>query len=485
MDLSRRAFTMAAALVLAGPAISATAKENGGSADDGFNVRHYAVDLSYRPDSDTLAGATTILGRATRRLPQFDLHFMLTVSSVVVNNEPATFSTGNGRLTITPKRPIEHGGELLVEVRYSDTPDTYPGGEEHGAGWKRTANGALAVFSSAWWYPTAFDVADKATRDLRVVVPTGLQVVANGTLRSGGPVPVPGGDQWTWRNEVPQPNLTALLAIGRYDLKISTVLGGKQLVTAYGTDLGPLDAPARASVERTPEIVAALSKWFGPYPFAALGGLVDTDYRTPVATATRPIYPGGFFEDGVNTSLVAHEMAHQWYGNGVYPTPNEQWLSEGFATYAEFLWSEREGQGTAAELAQSNYDLYPADHKAWKQAPVNPDPDNVLSFPIYERGALALQALRTRVGDDTFFRILRTWFAEQKTDEAATTAGFTAHAERVAGSGLDDVFRPWIYGTERPAVGPNGRLGKAKTMTKPKSFDTIDNNSTRFAAARH
>ncbi|MFB6982325.1 M1 family aminopeptidase [Streptomyces scopuliridis] len=357
MALSRRAFTMGAALVLIGPAISATAQENGGSADDGFNVRNYAVDLNYRPDSDTLAGTATILGRTTRRLPQFDLHFMLTVSSVVVNNEPATFSTENGKLTITPKRPIKQGAELLVEVRYSDTPGTYPGGGEHGAGWKRTANGALAVFSSAWWYPTAFDVADQATMDVRVVVPTGLKVVANGTLRSGGPVPVPGGDQWTWRNEVPQPSSTALLAIGQYDLEISTVLGGKQLVTAYGTDLGQLDAPARASVERTAEIVTALSKWFGPYPFTALGGLVDTQFRTPVATATRPIYYSGFFEDGANASVVAHEMAHQWYGNAVYPTRNEQWLSEGFATYTEFLWSEREGQGTAAELAQSSYDL--------------------------------------------------------------------------------------------------------------------------------
>lgn len=476
---------MGAALVLVGPAISATAQENGGSADDGFNVRNYAVDLNYRPDSDTLAGTATILGRTTRRLPQFDLHFMLTVSSVVVNNEPATFSTENGKLTITPKRPIKQGAELLVEVRYSDTPGTYPGGGEHGAGWKRTANGALAVFSSAWWYPTAFDVADQATMDVRVVVPTGLKVVANGTLRSGGPVPVPGGDQWTWRNEVPQPSSNALLAIGQYDLEISTVLGGKQLVTAYGTDLGPLDAPARASVERTAEIVTALSEWFGPYPFTALGGLVDTQFRTPVATATRPIYYSGFFEDGANASVVAHEMAHQWYGNAVYPTRNEQWLSEGFATYTEFLWSEREGQGTAAELAQSSYDLYPAGHAAWKQAPANPDPDNALSFPIYERGALALQALRTRVGDDTFFEILRTWVAEQKTDEAATTAGFTAHAERVAGSNLDDVFRPWIHGTERPAVGPNGQPDKAKTTAKPKSFDTIHNNCRLFAAARH
>lgn len=222
---------------------------------------------------------------------------VLAVSSVVVNNEPATFSTKNGTLTITPKWAIGQGGQLRAEVRSSDTPGRYPGGNEHGSGWKRTANGALAMFSSAWWYPIASDRADKATLGLKVVVPTGLEVVANGTL-SGGQLPVPGGDRWTWRNEVPQMAFLALLAIGQYDLKVSTGPGGKQLVTVYANDLGPLDAPARASAERTPDIVAGLSRWFGPYPFAALGGLVDKESPAPVGTATRPICSGKVFEDG-------------------------------------------------------------------------------------------------------------------------------------------------------------------------------------------
>ncbi|ALG09209.1 hypothetical protein [Kibdelosporangium phytohabitans] len=96
-------------------------------------------------------------------------------------------------------------------------------------------------------------------------------MVAGGTRPYGGPFPAPGGDHRIWRNEVAQPGALALLAIGRYDVKVSTGPGGGQVVTAYGTDLGPLDAPARAPVERTPEIVEARANWFGPCPYAGVG----------------------------------------------------------------------------------------------------------------------------------------------------------------------------------------------------------------------
>nr|WP_198151725.1 M1 family aminopeptidase [Kibdelosporangium sp. MJ126-NF4] len=477
--MSRRKVMAATAALLFVPMTKATAEERGAPADDGLNLRHHAVNLNYRPESDTLAGVTTIVGTATRKLSSFDLNFLLTVTSVSVNNEPAAFTSRNGKLTITPKKPI--AGDLLVVVRYRDTPGKYPGGVGRGWGWKRTPTGALAVAAAPSWYPTAFDQGDKATLDVSIVVPTGLQAVSNGALQYGGPLPVPGGDQWSWRGEVAQSSGLSLLAIGQYDLRTSTGPDGKQVVTAYGKDLGALDAPARASVERTPEIVLALSNWFGPYPYAALGGVVDKAFFNVVATTTRPIYDGDYFQGGANASMVAHENAHQWYGNAVNPV--DQWLSEGFASYAEFLWSELEGLGTATELAQYYYDQFPAGHEAWAQPPANPDPESNLAFPIYTRGALALQALRTKVGDETFVRILRTWVTDQKT-EAATTAEFVEHAERVAGTGLTDVFQPWIYAAERPAVGPNGPA-VARYAAKPKSYDTITGNRDRLASSQH
>ncbi|WP_328609411.1 M1 family metallopeptidase [Amycolatopsis sp. NBC_00345] len=473
------------AVVLVASTTSATAAEAVPRADDGLDVSHYSVNLDYRPDSDTLAGVTTILGTATQALSRFELRFLLDVSSISVNNEPAAFTTKDGKLTVTPKKPVASGGDLIVVVRYHDNPGKHPGGDGQGWGWLRTPTGAVAVESAAWWYPSAVDEADQATLDLTAVVPTGVEVISNGALQYGGPVPAPRGDQWSWRGERPQPSASALLAIGQYDVKTGTAPDGQPVVTAYSTDLGALDAPARASVERTPEIVQALSEWFGPYPYRAEGGLVDSKFFNVVATATRPIYAGSYFQGGANASMVAHENAHQWYGNAVHPIDlTTTWLAEGFATYAEFLWSEREGLGTAAELAQYYYDQHPADDPVWRQPPTNPDPASNAAFPVYTRGALALQALRSKVGDPVFFRIMSDWAAEQKPDTAPTTAAFVELAERVSGLDLSGLFQAWLYAPERPGTGPDGPA-VARLAAKPKSCDTITANGERLASTRH
>ncbi|WP_165956543.1 M1 family metallopeptidase [Kribbella antibiotica] len=489
MQISRRTFSLATVLALAGgslgylPPVPAVAAE---IADGGFEVSHYGVNLRYQLAPEVLSGTTTILGRATRTLPTFDLHFLLTVSSVSVNNEPAAFTSKDGILKVTPKRSIEEGDDLVVVVRYRDNPSDRTGDGSGGWGWKRTPTGVVSVGSPEWWFPTAFDPADRATQSVVIVVPKGLQALSNGELPwYGGPEPAPGGDKWSWTNNVPQAVGVTLLAIGRYELTTSTGPDGRPFTRAYGADLGDLRTPARLSVERTPEIVAELSKWFGPYPFKAYGGLVDSTFASVVATATRPTYTAGVFAGGANSSVVAHEMTHQWYGLQVHTVgPDTQWLSEGFATYAEFLWSEIEGLGTAAEVAQFSFDRHPADDPVWQSPPSHPDPESHSAFPIYTRGALTLQALRTKVGDDKFFTILRDWVTRQKTDEAATTAQFVALAEEISGQDLDALFQAWIHAAERPATGPNGAF-TAQRSAKPKSYEQITANSHLFATTGH
>nr|AHE14829.1 aminopeptidase N domain protein [uncultured bacterium] len=105
-----------------------------------------------------------------------------------------------------------------------------------------------------------------------------------------------------------------------------------------------------------------------------------------------------------------------------------------------------------------------------------------MAFPVYTRGALALHALRTAVGDDTFFRIMRTWPDAQETDGAPTTADFVAHAERISGADLDALFQAWVFAGERPATGPNG-LAAAKA--EPKSHQQITANSRLLAQEAH
>jgi aminopeptidase N len=314
-------------------------------------------------------------------------------------------------------------------------------------------------------------------------VPPGVEALSNGVLVNRQPAPHD-WVRWNWRSVRPQAPYLTFLAIGQYEVRQQTAPNGQPLITAYGDDLGDSGPAARASVERTPEILEAESQWFGPYPFEAQGGVVDTGLGFALENQTRPVYDAAFFRAGANTSVIAHENAHQWFGDSVSVNDwKEIWLNEGFATYAEYLWSDYQGEGTPAEIAQYTYDGIPADDEFWQVLPGDPGEQNQFDNAVYDRGGLTLQALRTAVGDDAFFQILRTW-TQQHRNSTATTAEFIALAERISGQQLDDLFTTWLYTKGKPSVGPNGATAAARVATaKPRSYDQIQETHRLLAKA--
>ncbi len=205
---------------------------------------------------------------------------------------------------------------------------------------------------------------------------------------------------------------------------------------------------------RQPEIISFLSGFFGRYPFSAGGGIVDDLQGLGFAleNQTRPIYSRDFFSDPIGAQfVVVHELAHQWIGDNVRLARwQDIWLNEGFATYAEWLWGEREGFGTA----QDNFDFYtsaiPDDDPFWTVTIGDPGPDLLFDGSVYVRGALTLQALRLTVGDGDFFKILRTW-AKRQAGNAVVTAQFIELAEKISGQDLDALFDTWLYTPAKPA----------------------------------
>lgn len=483
-----------AALLFASPAAAAVGAPGAPGVGDsyypldgngGYDVSHYDIRLSYVPSSDLLSGTTTILARATQDLSSFNLDFLLKVSSVRVNNVPADYRTVGGELTVTPRAVLPAGTDLTVVVRYSDTPAPY---RLYGyAGWQKTATGALGVNEpqiAPWWYPSNDHPRDKATFDVSIAVPSDVEALSNGVLVSKQQV-VPNQVRWNWRSVRPQAPYLTFLAIGQYEVRQATAPNGQTFITAYGDDLGGNGPAARASVERTPEILEAESEWFGPYPFEAQGGVVDSALGFALENQTRPVYDGRFFRGGTNTSVVAHENAHQWFGDSVSVDDwKEIWLNEGFATYAEYLWSDYQGEGTPAELAQFTYDSIPADDPFWQVLPGDPGEPNQFDDAVYDRGGMTVQALRAAVGDDAFFEILHSWTAQQRYS-TGTTDEFIALAEKISGQQLDDLFTTWLYTPGKPAVGPNGTAAAATraVTVKPKSFDEIQETHRMLAAA--
>ena len=445
----------------------------------GYDVDHYNVRVRYWPSTDRLTGTTTILAHSTQELSRFNLDFALDVSSVRVNNRAAAFSReGSHELVVTPARSVPKGGDLTVVVQYSGIPSTVV--VNGFTGWGRTPDGALAVNepeSAWWWFPSNDHPTDKATFDVSVLAPDDVQVISNGSLTSGPTPELNGWNRWYWRSVKPQATYLAYLAIGKYDIETDTAADGSPIVNAFSQSLGEFDGAARASVNRTSEILDVESEYFGPYPFEARGGVVAPPGELGFAleTQTRPVYDGRFWRRGGNTYVVAHENAHQWFGDSVSVAEWKNiWLNEGFASYAEWLWSEHEGEGTTQELFDFTYASYPADDPFWQVLPGDPGADRVFDGAVYDRGALTLGALRTEIGDDDFFELLRTWTQAHKYGNA-TTAQFIALAEQISGKQLDDLFTTWLFTPGRPELptASQSRLSAKAVPAEPRSWEQI------------
>jgi aminopeptidase N len=126
-------------------------------------------------------------------------------------------------------------------------------------------------------------------------------------------------------------------------------------------------------------------------------------------------------------------------------------LNEGFATYAEWLWSEHEGLGTAQENFDLFYSLVPPDNPFWSVVIGDPGAEQIFNQAVYWRGGMTLHQLRLATGDDHFFRLLRTW-ARSHAGGNGTTAQFIALAERISGQNLDALFQTWLYTPTKPEV---------------------------------
>ncbi len=228
---------------------------------------------------------------------------------------------------------------------------------------------------------------------------------------------------------------------------------------------------ARASLDRQGEIIDFLERWAGPYPFSSGGGIVDDIQGLGFAleNQTRPIYAPDFFTDSVSgDSVVVHEIAHQWYGDSLAVRRwRHIWLNEGFATYAEWVWSEREGLGTAQQIFDFFHrDVFPEGDPFWELRIGDPGPDNLFNFAVYARGAMTLHQLRLLIGDRAFATTVRRWARENR-NGLVTTPEFIALAEQVSGRQLDRFFRRWLFTPTRPAVAPAMRSRAAGAASTP------------------
>ena len=417
----------------------------------GIDVASYAIANRYALATGRLRGRTTIELTATSDLSSFSLDFLLRVSKVSVDGVAADFAKTDGghELRITPAAPLAAGTSHTVVVTYADSPAKYSyAGENNWLASKREVVTMNEPHMAPWWFPANDHPLDKAIVDVKVRVPRGREVISNGELK--GTKTRKGSTTWHWRADEPMVPYLAFFAAGDFTIERGTHRGLPWLV-AVSEGLSESDQrDSMRLMRKTPRVVAGLEKDLGDYPFSVVGGITTSlNPGFALENQTRPTYPA---VGGSYTSLVVHELAHQWFGDDIAVQGwRDIWLNEGFATFMEWRWTETHGGRSAAALLENYYDNVAASSDFWEVVVADPGAAKIFDSAIYGRGAMTLQALRNRVGDRAFWTILRTWIREQRGGNGASEE-FEELAARVSGQDLGSFFTAWLRTPAKPAA---------------------------------
>jgi len=421
------------------------------SGNGGYRAEHYDLALDYRVATNRLNATAIITARSLTPLDRFSLDCAgLSVDKVTVNGIPARKISHTARkLTVTVASTLAAGDRFEIMVRYRGAP--HPLRSAWGeVGWEELDDGVLVSgqpCGAQTWFPCNDHPSNKASYHISVSCESGYTVVSNGTLVSQSARS--GRTTWTYDVHEPMATYLASVSIGRYrrrDLAASPVAQSLFF---------PADMSREVAVDfgRLGDMLTFFGEKFGPYPFSAYSVVVtDDELEIPLEAHGLAVF-GRNHADGLHGSdrLIAHELAHQWYGNSLTVSSwQDIWLQEGFACYAEWLWEEQRGGRTAHQSAQAFRDelnTLPKDLVVG-----DPGAHGMFDDRVYKRGALALHAIRRSLGDDAFFAALAA-YTQAFRHGHVTTAGFVAFFAQHSGSRAIGTFVDrWIMQAALPSL---------------------------------
>jgi aminopeptidase N len=420
-----------------------------GHGDAGYSARQYDLRLTYRPSTNRLDARAVIEATARQELDRFTLDLVgLSVSKVLVDGRPPRkYTHRDNKLIVDLARPIADSQTFSVSVAYAGHPEPVRSrwGE---VGWEELREGSLVAgqpTGAPSWFPCNDHPANKARYRIAVTTDSPFAVVANGTLieqRSRA-------STTTWVYESPQPmaSYLATVQIGHYVSRRSDELSPTIRVTAPAR----LSAHAAADFSAQRGMMTLFEELFGPYPFDDYSVVVTDDaLEIPIEAQGLSIFGSNHVNGrGAYERLVAHELAHQWFGNSLTVLRwRDIWLHEGFACYAEWLWSERSGGPSAQSCAERYW-------KRLKAAPedlllADPGPDLMFDDRLYKRGALTLHVVRQSLGDSGFFDLLRDWVVQHE-HGSVTTEQFVEHV-KAADAATAELVAPWLFSRPMPRL---------------------------------
>jgi aminopeptidase N len=418
----------------------------------GFDVQKYEITLSINDQSHVITGnvLATVLAEQSLSSLQYELR-SLTVSSVLVNGSPAAYTHTNGVITISLNIPA--GQTFTTQVFYSGVPQLTS--DIYHIGMIFSANTVFTISdpdAARQWWPCYDHPWDKALVDLHITMRSDWKVAANG-LRDGITDHGNGSSTTHWLGQHPMTTYLVCVTAGPY-VEIPQTAGTLPIQNFV---MQNQYNNALIDFQHLPDMIQYFSPVFGPYPFEKYGQTVVSmstygamEHQTMTTLGNYIITGNGIYE-----VVIAHELAHQWYGNAVsFLTFKDVWLSEGFATYSEHLWTDKRfGWDSACAYVGSSYHQYYNnwENSAGPQTIYNPSFNNYFAPPSYEKAASVLHMLRLKIGNANFFALLNQWFTAHMHGNVITSE-FQALAEQISGQDLDQFFNQWIFGSGIPSL---------------------------------
>jgi aminopeptidase N len=427
----------------------------------GIDAINYTFRLTLRDDTDEIAGEATIeLRFISDGVTGFELDFAtsasgkgMVVSAVTSHGAPAKYEHKDNRLRVSLESPARAGQRREFTVTYHGIPRA-------GLRIGKNRRHERTFTSENWpdkareWLPMVDHPYDKATSEFIVTAPARYQVVANGLLQEERDLG--DGRRLThWKEAVPIASWLNAIGVAQFASHHAGLVKGVPLEAwVYHEDRDPvvnaLEGPARRVIEFYCEHI-------GPFPYEKLANVQAAGLNGGTEHASAIFYGERSVFGRDVTGLVAHEIAHQWFGDSVTERDwDDVWLSEGFATYFTLLFTEHDRGRDAfvAGLKQSRDAVFVIERRNQGLAVIHDnlsDTRRVLNGLVYQKGGWALHMLRHQLGTETFWAGIRDYYARYR-DGNASTDDFRRVMEERSGQELSWFFHQWLKRVGSPEL---------------------------------
>lgn len=450
----------------------------------GIDVQHYSFSIKLNDDNDTIKGRAAVTIKFLQDVPQVQLNLVkknntgkgMLVSSVTENGNNLSFAQDSDVVSIAS--PAKTNTTHTYTINYQGVP-------ADGLIISTNKFGKRTFFGDNWpnrahnWLPCADYPSDKASLDFMVTAPDHYQVVSNGLKVEEKQLA--NQTKFThWKETVPLPTKVMVIGVADFAIEQSGTVNG---IPVYSYVFPENKTAGFKSYAYAPEILKYYIGKIGPYEFKKLANVQSKTIYGGMENSSAIFYDEKLIGLKYDEELLAHEIAHQWFGDAVTEKSWQNlWLSEGFATYMTNCYLEHKyGTDTLKkrEMADRrkviNFErerLTPVIDSAVKGNYVQ-----LLNANSYEKGGWVLHMLRRKLGDTLFWKGIRAYYAKEE-GANASTIDLRLAMEQVSGQNLEPFFKQWLYTSGHPELRVNWKYDADKktvsiqiTQKQDKLFD--------------